>query len=541
LSSPTVDSYATLPPPNTGPKPGGAPPAASDQNPPPFETLTAAQDAEGGLLPQDIQLLLTGANGLPNGVVDTRIQNVNNLPNGPFQLTPGVPYDAYAAAPVHRFYQMWQQSDCAVSHANAANPSGCLHDLYPWVEVTVGTGSNGKPQPADFNEETTKEGATSMGFYNVNNGDAPYLKQLADEFALSDNYHQAVMGATAVNLEAIGTGDAIWYSDGKGNPAKPPDEQIENPDPQPGTNNYYKQDGGPSKENGESGTSYSNCSDPSQPGVGAIVNYLNSLPYQPQPNCASNTYYLLNDHGPGYYGNGQLNTDRKFAIPPSSVRTIGDALLEKNISWRYYGESWNEYLQDPKNPKNKYCDICNPFQYATSIMTNPRVRSAHLKDVTDLYNDVRNNTLPAVSFVKPNNLTDGHPASSKLDLFEAFTKKIVTQIRHRPTLWANTAILVVFDESSGYFDSGYIQPLDFFGDGPRIPLIVVSPYSQGGRVVHAYYDHVSILKFIEKNWGLSPLTNRSRDNLPNPVTNGTNPYVPINSPAIGDLMEMFQF
>jgi len=59
--------------------------------------------------------------------------------------------------------------------------------------------------------------------------------------------------------------------------------------------------------------------------------------------------------------------------------------------------------------------------------------------------------------------------------------------------------------------------------------------------VHTYYDHVSILKFIERNWGLSPLTGRSRDNLPNPVTASGNPYVPVNSPAIGDLMDMFDF
>jgi phospholipase C len=108
-------------------------------------------------------------------------------------------------------------------------------------------------------------------------------------------------------------------------------------------------------------------------------------------------------------------------------------------------------------------------------------------------------------------------------------------------LWANTAVFVTFDEGGGYYDSGYVQPLDFFGDGTRIPLLVISPFSKGGRVVHAYYDHVSILKFIEKNWGLPTVNGRSRDNLPNPVASQDNPYVPSNSPAIGDLMEMFKF
>ena len=135
----------------------------------------------------------------------------------------------------------------------------------------------------------------------------------------------------------------------------------------------------------------------------------------------------------------------------------------------------------------------------------------------------------------------GHPASSKFDLFEAFTQKNIQLVQSKPQIWNSTAIFITVDEGGGYYDSGYIQPLDFFGDGPRIPLIVVSPYAKGGRVVHDYYDHVSILKFIEKNWGLPPISGRSRDNLPNPTVSSSNPYVPTNSPAIGDLTGMFNF
>jgi phospholipase C len=146
-----------------------------------------------------------------------------------------------------------------------------------------------------------------------------------------------------------------------------------------------------------------------------------------------------------------------------------------------------------------------------------------------------------VSFVKPDGLLDGHPASSKLDLFEGMVKKTLDHLNARPELFAETALIVTFDEGGGYYDSGYIQPLDFFGDGPRIPLIVVSPFTRGGHINHTYTDHVSILKFIERNWDLKPLTNRSRDNFPNPVVEEDNPYVPLNSPALGDLFDMFQF
>ncbi len=86
-----------------------------------------------------------------------------------------------------------------------------------------------------------------------------------------------------------------------------------------------------------------------------------------------------------------------------------------------------------------------------------------------------------------------------------------------------------------------MQPVDFFGDGTRIPLLVVSKYSKGGHVAHEYADHASVTKFIERNWGLPTLSNRSRDNLPNPKTASNNPYVPVNGPAIGDLWSMFDF
>jgi phospholipase C len=101
--------------------------------------------------------------------------------------------------------------------------------------------------------------------------------------------------------------------------------------------------------------------------------------------------------------------------------------------------------------------------------------------------------------------------------------------------------MITFDEGGGYWDSGYIQPLDFFGDGPRIPLIVISNFTKGGHVNHSYADHVSILKFIERNWHLKPLTERSRDNFPNPRADRDNPYVPVNSPALADLFDMFDF
>lgn len=188
-----------------------------------------------------------------------------------------------------------------------------------------------------------------------------------------------------------------------------------------------------------------------------------------------------------------------------------------------------------------YCNICNFESYTNAIMGNPTQRAAHIKDATDFFAAIDSNTLPSVSFVKPDGLLDGHPASSKVDLFEAMVTDIMNHLSAQPELMAETAFMITVDEGGGLYDSGYIQPMDFFGDGPRIPLIIVSQFARGGHVNHTYADHVSILKFIERNWGLKALTNRSRDNFPNPVSFFFNPYVPLNSPAISDLFDMFHF
>lgn len=178
--------YNLLPPPNTN----YAATKPNDTYGAPFATLQAATAMEGqSLEPVDLPLLLSGATGLPQNAIDRRVLNFNQLPNGPFPLSPRVSYDAYTGDAVHRFYQMWQQFDCSVAHATPANPSGCLADLLTWVATSVGIGSNGQPQPADFNAETTREGGNAMGFFNVQLGDMSYFTELARKYTISDNYH----------------------------------------------------------------------------------------------------------------------------------------------------------------------------------------------------------------------------------------------------------------------------------------------------------------------------------------------------------------
>jgi phospholipase C len=538
--------YTTLPEPSLNFSPS---PVTGEPPPFPVALLPELGAIEPSLEPGDLILLTTGASGaaqtaeLPD--FDPRIANFSNLPNGPFPLEgPNLPYDSYTGDTTHRLFEMWQQSDCNIRNATKENPSGCLSDLYPFVITSY----TSEPDPFSFVMpglvDDNGEG-NSMAFYNMQTGDVPILKSLADQFSMSDNFHQSVMGGTGANHVMLGTGDAIFWSDGNGTPTVPP-SHIANPNPLPGSNDQYTVD---INFDGN----FTECGDSSQPGIKPILDYLKSLPYDPKSNCQPGHFYMVNNDNPGFLPDGTVDTAgiaKGGSVPPTNVRTIGEALNEKGISWAYYGGAYTAAVnlqQDPSttNPAiligKAYCNICNFESYATAIMGNTAQRTAHIKDTIDFFNAVDDGTLPSVTFVKPDGLLDGHPASSKEDLFEGMVKKIMDHLQANPDLFASTALMITMDEGGGYYDSGYIQPLDFFGDGPRIPLIVVSPFTTGGHVNHTYADHVSILKFIERNWKLKPLTERSRDNFPNPRVEKDNPYVPVNSPAISDLFDIFQF
>jgi phospholipase C len=543
--------YTTLPAPTLNFSPNGS-------APPPFPAATPIPllaAIEPSLETSDLQLLTTGASGATNTTTltpvpdfDTRVQDFNALPNGPFPLKGAdLPYDSYTGDTTHRLFEMWQQSDCNIRNATRHNPSGCLSDLYPFVIVNYTNQLDSvfdNPPAIDDNG-----GGNSMAFYNMQAGDVPVLKQLADEYSMSDNFHQSFMGGTGANHVMLGSGDVIFWSDGKGNPTTPP-SHIANPNPLPGTDDVYTVDllfeG-----------NFTECGDATQPGIKPILDYLESLPYDPASKCKPGHFYMINNDNPGFLPDGTVDTKGIAgggSIPPSNVRTIGEALNGKGISWAYYGGAYNAAVKLTKLLEQggtttdptvligaAYCNICNFESYTNAIMGDTAQRSAHIKDATDFFAAVDDGTLPAVSFVKPDGLLDGHPASSKEDLFEGMTKKIVDHLTANKELFASTVLFITMDEGGGYYDSGYIQPLDFFGDGPRIPLIAVSPFSRGGHISHSYTDHVSILKFIERNWDLKPLTGRSRDNLPNPRSEWDNPYVPENSPAIGDLFDLFDF
>ena len=467
-----------------------------------------------------------------------------NLPDGPFQITHYVPYPkentaptlesattALSAAtgdPVHRFFQMWQQTG-----GDNSKP-----DLYAWVAITTGMGAD----TDGITAADPGQGGELMGFVNMHRGDASYLRSLADSYAMSDNHHQFIMGGTGMNFFSIATADLPVYKVG-GALGVPPPNQIENPDPAPGSENFFRQDG-------YNGGSYVNCSDAQQPGVSAILGFLQKKGVA--SHCEPGAYYLVNNYGAGYDldGHTQPLGPKNYTYPPQTVPTIAEALDKAGVSWSWYTggrdaadvgvEMKKLHLSLDAARRLQYNDIGDPLVASKTVMTQPALKS-RLKGLTSFDRDVARGTLPAVSFLVPKNLDSGHPGYSVEATYEDFVRTVITEVQAHPKLWAHTAILVTTDEGGGHFDSGFIQILDFFGDGPRIPMIVVSPFVKRGYIDHSYTDHASISKFIEYNWGLPRLSSRSRDNLANPVASPQDPYKPTNGPAVGDLLTLFSF
>jgi phospholipase C len=469
---------------------------------------------------------------------------------GPFQITRyaryGDPLGFGTGDPVHRFFQMWQQN---------GGSNADLHG-YAWVALTTGQGGDSD----GITPQNPGQGAELMGFFNMATGDAPYFNALSQQYAISDNYHQAIQGGTGANFFALATGDLPVYTVG-GVPATPPARQIENPNPRAGTENFYDHDG-------YSGGSYVKCADPGQPGVASV---LERLPRGGQrANCATDTYYLVNNYEPPFDLNGAPRAlgPTLAVYPPQSVPTIGEALSARQVSWKWYtgGRDAADVTGDSLFPLIRglvqsqvppgtppaivnaiafsqtqpllYNTIGDPHNASSAVVNGPL--RANLKGLATFYGDVAAGTLPAVSWVVPKNLDSGHPGYSVPARYELFVRDLVARVQANPELWASTAILVTTDEGGGYFDSGRIQNLDFFGDGPRIPLIAVSPFAKTGHVDHVYNDHASILKFIERNWRLAPLSRRSRDRLPD-AEQEDGRYLPEDGPAIGTLESLFRF
>lgn len=172
---------------------------------------------------------------------------------------------------------------------------------------------------------------------------------------------------------------------------------------------------------------------------------------------------------------------------------VGDQLSQAGISWAAYQESFGNC--------SAYRPLHDPFQYFT---TTHNVT----KDYSTLASDLASGTFPAIAFVFPNNRDDMHPGFGPISNGITFLDTLVKLLQSSP-IWGTPAVVVVWDDGGGWYDHAAPPVADSQGLGERVPLLVISPLAKQHYVSHVQMDDVSILRFIQNNWGLPPLNTRN--------------------------------
>jgi phospholipase C len=187
-------------------------------------------------------------------------------------------------------------------------------------------------------------------------------------------------------------------------------------------------------------------------------------------------------------------------FPCVTYSTLRDLLDAKSISWKYYsppvfggeGKLWNAF------------DAIKAVRYSSEWGTNVTDSD------TQIFTDISNGELPAVSWVIPDAENSDHPGEPDPDLGPSWVADIVNAIG-QSTYWQTTAIVIVWDDWGGFYDNWPPPFHDHWGGlGFRVPMIVVSPYapkpsSSQSYISHTQYEFGSILKFIEETFGLGSL------------------------------------
>jgi|GEM_PF-864630 len=174
-----------------------------------------------------------------------------------------------------------------------------------------------------------------------------------------------------------------------------------------------------------------------------------------------------------------------------NISTIANELEGANDSWAYYS---------PYTAGNE-----NALGLVSSIANNATMK-ANLKPTEAFLTDLQAGKMPDVSYLAGNDTQNEHPPYS-VQSGEQWVESTVGAIQASP-YWSSTAILITWDDYGGWYDHVVPPQVDKYGDGFRVPLLMVSPFAKHGYIDHTFSDHTSILKFMERVFGLPPVTQR---------------------------------
>jgi phospholipase C len=202
--------------------------------------------------------------------------------------------------------------------------------------------------------------------------------------------------------------------------------------------------------------------------------------------------------------------------PCFDFKTLADSLEEADISWKYYAPGFG-----------KSGFIWSAFQAIHHIRFSS-LWEEKVVDTSQFEADALAGSLPAVSWVVVGSGLSEHPPASTC-MGENWTVRQLNAVMQGPD-WNSTAVFLTWDDFGGFYDHVPPPTVDRFGFGPRVPLIIISPYAKQGHISHTIYEYSSLLKFAERRFGLEPLTDR--DLLANDVLDSFDFHRPPLPPLI---------
>ncbi len=342
----------------------------------------------------------------------------------------------------------------------------------------------------------------------------PFLWNYADRFVLYDNFFDTVIGPSTPNALAMisgQSGETQWVKYPQlGNNVTTTNGSLPvvgDPDP------YW-------------GSSLDLFSNPQQPEPGRTSNPAANLTYASLP---------LSFMGMDIQTTTQSDYNPAFDLV--DVQNDIQKIASDNVTpvnWGWYQQGYDHEPTDGKGPatNNDYIAHHNGPQYFGYISNNPQV-SKHLHGLGDFYKDVNAhklssaggvfyvrggyNNLDGLTPVDPNrklatvyNGDDDHPGYSDAQISEALLADEINTIAKSP-YWKESAIFITYDETDGLYDHtspvvrSYDPEKNPLEQGPRIPALLISPYSSVHVISHERAEHSSIIKFINEMFGLTPL------------------------------------
>jgi len=251
---------------------------------------------------------------------------------------------------------------------------------------------------------------------------------------------------------------------------------------------------------------------PSAPNHIYIVSGTNGPIANPNPNYAS----WINPSG-YWFDNPPVNagTNLTFYGLSLSWATLAQMLQTNGISW-----SWYDGTIVNGNPAPAMPTYWNPLPLFTYFQQNQTVTQEHLKNTANFYSDIQNGNLPSVSWIMPGGgfIPSGIPPNcgpgdmsehppGRLDCGMDYVSTLVNAVMNSK-YWQDTAIIITWDDSGGFYDHVAPPQIDSYGLGFRVPTIVVSPFAKHGYIDPTEYEFASMLRLVEDNFGLHPLTTR---------------------------------